>query len=476
MAAKNEIAKNMGYADYEEMMYYAERAQTIIKGGHLNTELIEASLIVTSQLIANAIRANTLNINDNFIVKTDGSVDMSGILHSLGRNTELVVSDGYVRIMYKGSDVAKLSVNENTGMPELSMYKGNRSVLVTAEKIMLATGSGSTSFLTLDASEIGYGTIKKKSDGTLYVANNEYTMITVGISVSPSYGGTTIPSPSPLHMVMQGESETVEAIPADGYEFDRWSDGGSQKHTVTWSSAGQSLVAYFSKIQVTKYTLSLSASPSYAGTTSGGGTYNSGTSVTVNATPNSGYRFVRWSDGGYQRHSVTMNSNKSLTAYFEAYSVTGDEIFSGTALTSSTYWKTGGGATVSVSSGIATIRFKGSQDFDDDVYFNRGYLGSKIEQGHRYLLTLEVKSTKSNTVLVADICDRDGTEINYSSLTDARAIIYGDALGDHLVGTSYKTITAEFTARRDSTVSDCLWILAVEALTLSIRKISLKEV
>lgn len=475
-ADKDEIAKNMGYADYEEMMYYAERAQTIIKGGHINTELIEASLIVTSQLIANAIRANTLNINDNFIVKTDGSVDMSGILHSLGRNTELVVSDGYVRIMYKGSDVAKLSVNENTGMPELSMYKGNRSVLVTAEKIMLATGSGSTSFLTLDASEIGYGTIKKKSDGTLYVANNEYTMITVGISVSPSYGGTTIPSPSPLHMVMQGESETVEAIPADGYEFDRWSDGGSQKHTVTWSSAGQSLVAYFSKIQVTKYTLSLSASPSYAGTTSGGGTYNSGTSVAVNATPNSGYRFVRWSDGGSQRHSVTMNSNKSLTAYFEAYSVTGDEIFSGTALTSSTYWKTGGGATVSVSSGIATIRFKGSQDFDDDVYFNRGYLGSKIEQGHRYLLTLEVKSTKSNTVLVADICDRDGTELNYSTLTEEGAIIYGDALGDHLVGTSYKTITAEFTARRDSTVSDCLWILAVEALTLSIRKISLKEV
>lgn len=476
LAAKNEIAKNMGYEDYEEMVYYAERAQTVIKGGHINTELIEASLIVTSQLIANAIRANTLNINNNFIVKTDGSVDMSGILHSLGRNTELVVSDGYVRIMYKGSDVAKLSVNENTGMPELSMYKGNRSVLVTAEKIMLATGSGRTSFLTLDASEIGYGTIKKKSDGTLYVANNEYTMITVGISVSPSYGGTTIPSPSPLHMVMQGESETVEAIPAAGYEFDRWSDGGSQKHTVTWSSAGQSLVAYFSKIQVTKYTLSLSASPSYAGTTSGGGTYNSGTSVTVNATPNSGYRFVRWSDGGYQRHSVTMNSNKSLTAYFEAYSVTGDEIFSGTALTSSTYWKTGGGATVSVSSGIATIRFKGSQDFDDDVYFNRGYLGSKIEQGHRYLLTLEVKSTKSNTVLVADICDRDGTELNYSTLTEEGAIIYGDALGDHLVGTSYKTITAEFTARRDSTVSDCLWILAVEALTLSIRKISLKEV
>lgn len=473
-ADKDEIAKNMGYTDYEELQYYAERAQTIIKGGHINLELLEASLIVTSQLIANAIKANTLNINNNFIVKTDGSVDMNGILHSLGRNTELVVSDGYVRIMYKGSDVAKLSVNENTGMPELSMYNGNRSVLVTAEKIMLATGSGSTSFLTLDASEIGYGTIKKKSDGTLYLANNEYTMITVGISVSPSNGGTTIPSPSPLHMVMQGESETVEAIPADGYEFDRWSDGGSQKHTVTWSTAGQSLVAYFTKIQVTKYTLSLSASPSYTGTTSGAGTYETGTRVTVNATPNTGYRFVRWSDGGAQSHYVTMDANKSLTAYFEAYSVTGNEIFTGTALTSSTYWKAGGNASISsVTGGVATIKFPSSDATGSDyISFNKGYLGSKIEQGHKYRLTFQAKSSVSDTYIVALF----GESLDITDSVSSDGVIYGEYNGG-VLSTSYKTITLDFVAdKRDSTVSDGLLITSSKACTINIRSISLKEV
>lgn len=472
LADKDEIAKNMGYSNYEEMVYYAERSQTIIKGGHINLELLEASLIVTSQLIANAIKANTLNINNNFIVKTDGSVDMNGILHSLGRNTELVISDGYVRIMYKGSDVAKLSVNENTGMPELSMYKGNRSVLVTAEKIMLATGSGSTSFLTLDASEIGYGTIKKKTDGTLYVANNEYTMITVGISVSPSYGGTTIPSPSPLHMVMQGESETVEAIPADGYEFDRWSDGGSQKHTVTWSTSGQSLVAYFTKIQVTKYTLALSASPSYAGTTSGAGTYETGTRVTVNATPNSGYRFVRWSDGGAQSHYVTMDANKSLTAYFEAYSITGDEIFTGTALTSSTYWKAfGQSSIVSVTGGVATIKFSASDTSGSTyVMFNKGYLGSKIEQGHKYRLTFQIKASISSAQIIALI----GSSFTDSVSTDG--IIYGDYNGGN-ISSSYKTISLTLTAdNRDSNTSDGFCIVAFPACTIYIKSISLKEV
>lgn len=472
--AKNAIAKNMGYADYEEMVYYAERAQTVIKGGHINTELIEASLLITAQIIANAIKANKLNVNDKFIVKTDGSVDISGILHSLGKKTELTISDGYLRISFNGTDIAKFSVNENTGMPELSMYYGNRGVVVTAEKILMKTGSGQGT-LELDASLIGSGMIKKKSDGTLYVTSGEYEMITVSISVSPSYGGTTIPSPSQLHIVSKGQTETVQAIPADGYEFDRWSDGGSQTHTVTWSTAGQSLIAYFTKKEDTKYTLSLSSSPSYAGSTSGGGSYTAGTKAYVTATANSGYRFVRWSDGGSQSHYVTMDSNKSLTAYFEAYSVTGDEIFSGTALTSLSYWETGGTSTISVSGGIVTIKFTGSLGYGDDVYFNRGYLGGKLEQGHQYLLTLEIKSSVEDTQIVGDICDRD-RESSYDSATSDGALFYGSALNDGVVGTSYKTIQAKFTADRDTTVSDCFWIVAAQECTLSIRAISLKEV
>lgn len=472
LADKNAIAKNMGYADYEEMQYYAERAQTVIKGGHINTELIEASLLITSQIIANAIKTNTLNVNNKFLIYTDGSVDMSGIFHSLGKKTELVISNGYVRIMYNGNDVAKLSVNENTGMPELSMYYKNRGVVITAEKILMKTGSGQGT-LELDASLIGSGRIKKKSDGTLYVTSGEYEMITVGISASPSYGGTTIPSPSSLHIVSKGQTETVQAIPADGYEFDRWSDGGSQTHTVTWSTAGQSLIAYFTKKAETKYTLSLSSSPSSGGSTSGQGSYTAGSKAYVTATANSGYRFVRWSDGGSQSHYVTMDSNKSLTAYFDAYSVTGDEIFTGTALTSSSFWKTGGSSTVSVSGGIATLKFTGSLDSDADVYFNRGYLGGKLEQGHQYMLVLEIKSNVSNTRIIADICNRDS---GHNSATQEGAIIYGEFVNDGLIGTSYKNIQAKFTADRDTTVNDCFWIIVTSECTLSIRKISLKEV
>lgn len=47
------------------------------------------------------------------------------------------------------------------------------------------------------------------------------------------------------------------------------------------------------------------------------GTHPRGTSVQVSATPNSGYRFVRWSDGGAQTHNVTVDADKAVTATFE---------------------------------------------------------------------------------------------------------------------------------------------------------------
>ena len=52
-----------------------------------------------------------------------------------------------------------------------------------------------------------------------------------------------------------------------------------------------------------------------------GGTYDSGTSVQLTATPASGYRFDHWEDdlsGSTNPASITMNGNKNVTAVFAA--------------------------------------------------------------------------------------------------------------------------------------------------------------
>ena len=461
---KNNFARQLGYTSYSDLESAAKRGETVIQGGMINTSLINAVAIVTSQLIAQAIRTNTLNVNDKFIVRSDGSVDMNGIFHSLGSKTELVMSDGFARIMYNGQDVAKLSVDENTGMPQLSLYKGSRSCVITAEKIML--GTGSSSFLEIDPSVIGTGIIKKNSEGFLVMDGQTIETITVGIIVSPSNSGTTRPSPSTLHLVKKGETETVEAIPYEGYQFDRWSDGGSQKHDVTWTYAGQSITAFFTKIPTTNYTVTLKSSPTDGGTTSGGGTFEKGTVKTISATPNSGFRFVKWSDGGYQNHSVTWDSNKTITAYFEAYSVTGDEIFSGTDLTSKDYWTAYGEDKVSlVIGGIGIFVMSGDVSGNSYIAFNKGYLGGKLEQGHVYLLTFQIMASAS-TYLVAQI----GSSMDNGLSSDG--IIYGEELPSG----SFKTMSLYITAdKRDSTVSDAFIFTVTSQCNVSIKNISLKE-
>ena len=178
------MAKQLGYADYASMKEQAAKGKTLINGASINTQLIDTDLLITSLVIAKAIKTSNLNVNDKFIVKTDGSVDMNGIFHSLGTKTELVISNGYLRIAYNGEEIMRFAVNQNTGMPELNMHKGDKSVFISPEKLVFGFGSGNN-FLTLNPSDIGGGDVRKKSDGTLYVTTGETSLITVGIYVSP---------------------------------------------------------------------------------------------------------------------------------------------------------------------------------------------------------------------------------------------------------------------------------------------------
>lgn len=75
----------------------------------------------------------------------------------------------------------------------------------------------------------------------------------------------------------------------------------------------------------TDFTLSTSVQPYGGGSVvPSGGTYAEGTSVTIVATPSSGYRFDHWAGDASGTSTITtvvMNSNKSVTAYFTAEQV-----------------------------------------------------------------------------------------------------------------------------------------------------------
>ena len=472
---KNEFAKKLGYKDYESLVNESYSGYTIIdpNTGVLNTRLIEAGVVITSKLLADTIMASELNINNKFKIATDGDVDMSGVLHSLGPQTELVISNGYLRISYDGEEIMRFAVNQNTGMPELNMHKDNRSIFVSPERMVFGFGDGN-SFLSLNPENIGVGDIAKREDGTLFLSNSTTNIITVGIYISPSEGGTTSPTPGPLIPRRLGQTEYVEAFPNPGYEFVRWSDGGAQRHLVTWDQSGKGITAYFSKIQVTYYTLTLRADPSNGGRVSGEGSFEKGSKRSVSATPNTGYRFIRWSDGGNQSHTVTMDGNKTLTAYFEKAVITGEEILVGTDLTSNTYVhtiKTGSGTlTANASGGQLTV--VSSADMQGWVLFDKMYLGSKLLQGRKYRLSITAKVSSGTTTFIAGI--------GYlSSEGDFNDLSSGDMIYGEQITTTPKTFTVDITAfNRDSSMADsvCMTFIPSGNVTITITGISLKEV
>ena len=79
----------------------------------------------------------------------------------------------------------------------------------------------------------------------------------------------------------------------------------------------------------TVQTFTLTVNAGTGGTVTGGGTYNNQATATLTATPNSGYKFVKWSDGNTSAtRTITVTGNATYTAYFEPVYVSYDSIFS----------------------------------------------------------------------------------------------------------------------------------------------------
>jgi uncharacterized repeat protein (TIGR02543 family) len=143
----------------------------------------------------------------------------------------------------------------------------------------------------------------------------------VSTSSTPIAGGNTTGGGT----FASGTSVTVTATANSGYTFTKWTENGTQVSTnasYTFSlSANRSLVANFTQNTVSNFVVSTSSTPIAGGNTTGGGTYASGTSITVTATANSGYTFTKWTENGTQvstnaSYTFSLSANRNLVANF----------------------------------------------------------------------------------------------------------------------------------------------------------------
>lgn len=123
---------------------------------------------------------------------------------------------------------------------------------------------------------------------------------------------------------------TLTATPYTGYRFVGWSNGVTTTPYSFPAVEDVNLTAIFQAEEdpTEYYTLTVVSADPAMGTVEGGGVYAEGETVTISATANSGYHFVRWQDGNTSAsRNVTVTSDATYTAYFEADAVGIDDVY-----------------------------------------------------------------------------------------------------------------------------------------------------
>ncbi len=115
----------------------------------------------------------------------------------------------------------------------------------------------------------------------------------------------------------EGVITSISASANDGYLFRRWSDGETYNPRTLSLTSNLTLTAIFEPIPT--WTLTLLVSPAGAGTVDGAGSYLETETASFSTAPNTGYRFLRWSDGETDlSRSMRLTENTTLTAIYEA--------------------------------------------------------------------------------------------------------------------------------------------------------------
>ena len=171
--------------------------------------------------------------------------------------------------------------------------------------------------------------------------------------VSPVGSGTTTGDGS--YDIDANASVTATAQP--GFIFINWTDNGkvvstNSSYTLVMD-VNHSLVANFLPV----YAITTAALPIVGGTTTGDGEYEEGASVTLTATPNAGYNFASWSEGGLivsntANYTFDATADRDLVANFSLIGLTRSIAISATPVAGGTV--TGGGTAADGSSVTVT--------------------------------------------------------------------------------------------------------------------------
>lgn len=239
-----------------------------------------------------------------------------------------------------GTKITITTFSESTTLSnyitEGNTWNTEKSITLTAADITALAANNYTFFMNATGGDVvavnvkvpsEAGTLKYVGHGTKWGGNeNVYTYvgsaatlkagntITISIKGAGAWSRTYSDNQYTAHFNTETytiKDEDVSRFAACNYTLTILVEEGGTCESVVISGGSSS----DSGDSTPQYTLTLSASD--GGTVSGAGTYDEGTTVLIKAIPDSGYKFVKWSDENtYAVRSVTVNEAIELTATF----------------------------------------------------------------------------------------------------------------------------------------------------------------
>lgn len=402
----------------------SEDASTVTITGKSNSPKITFSLDTGNNIpitLPTTYTANEVETSNGSAIAGDPGAKAEfsfSIAISIPKNT---VGQRVGKILAVGSDVeikAQATITQATSSYTVSYVKGDYidTINKTSEKVNY--GETATATATLPANTVQYaytfdgwydGSTKVGSDLALSVAgiisNRTFTAIgnrtlnryTLVITVTPTGAGTTVGQGTYNY----GSSVQATATPATGYNFTKWVlDTGDERTANPLTginiNRNRTVQAVF-----TPKTYSISANAAYrvnesgdfttgttGGTVSRGGTYTHGDSVSLKATPATGYSFAGWYEGANQvstaeTYTFTATSARTLVGRFQRnwYTIT---------------FSAGTGGTVSPTS--ARVQYGGSAE--STATANTGYTFTQWSNGTK-TAKLTVTNVTANATYAA---------------------------------------------------------------------------
>lgn len=154
---------------------------------------------------------------------------------------------------------------------------------------------------------------KDTSLTAIFLAPNEGHLLCVS-AIDSSRGYVERNGQCIFNDLFQEGTIVLTAVPNYGYHFVQWNDGTTTNPRAINLTQDTTFTAIFA---IDQYTLSLSSNNSTFGATSGSGTYDYLSQVSISATPAPHCHFVQWSDGNTSNpRIITVTQNASYTAYF----------------------------------------------------------------------------------------------------------------------------------------------------------------